>query len=88
MAMTVEERTEMMVQMYGEVCTKAAAARILGRNVKTLGGMIADGRIDEACAGPMVDVRSIARYITQPKQEDFEAKKRRVKLKYSSEFAV
>ena len=88
MAMTVEERTEMMVQMYGEVCTKAAAARILGRNIKTLGGMIADGRIDEACGGTMVDVRSIARYITQPKQEDFEAKKRRVKLKYSSEFAV
>lgn len=88
MAMTTEERTEMMVRMYGEVCTKAAAARILGRNIKTLGNMIDDGRIDEACAGTMVDVRSIARYISAPKQEDFEARKRRVKLKYNSEFAV
>lgn len=88
MPITLEERTQMMVQMYGEVCTRAAAARILGRNVKTLGNMIDDGRIDEACGGTMVDVRSIARYITQPKQADFEARQRRVKLKYNSEFAV
>jgi len=85
---TVEERTEMMVHMYGEVCTKAAAARILGRNIKTVGGMLADGRIDYACAGTMVDVRSIAKYISQPKLEDFEARKRRIKMKYKSEFAV
>lgn len=88
MAMTIEERTEMMVRMYGEVCTKAAAARILGRNIKTLGNMIDDGRIDDACAGTMVDVRSIARYISTPRQADSEARKRRVKLKYNSEFAV
>lgn len=88
MAMTVEERTSEMVRMYGEVCTKAAAARILGRNIVTVRNMIIDGRIELACAGTMVDVRSIARYIAQPKQADFEAKQRRVKLKYNSEFAV
>lgn len=88
MAMTIEERTEMMVRMYGEVCTKAAAARILGRNVKTVGGMLADGRLEEACAGTMVDVRSIAHYISQPKLEDFEARKRKIKLKYNSQFSV
>lgn len=88
MPITLEERTEMMVRMYGEVCTKAAAARILGRNIRTLCNMLEDGRVDEACEGTMVDVRSIARYIQQPKQADFEAKKRRVKLKYNSEFAV
>lgn len=88
MPITLEERTEMMVRMYGEVCTKAAAARILGRNIRTLYSMLEDGRVDEACEGTMVDVRSIARYIQQPKQADFEARKRRVKLKYNSEFAV
>lgn len=88
MAMTLEERTEMMVQMYGEVCTKAAAARILGRNIKTLGLMLEDGRVEEACAGTMVDVRSIARYIAQPRQADFEARQRKIKLKYNSEFSV
>lgn len=88
MAMTVEERTSEMVRAYGEVCTKAAAARILGRNIATIGKMITDGRIELACGGTMVDVRSIARYIAQPKQADFEAKQRRVKLKYNSEFAV
>lgn len=88
MPMTQQERTDMMVRMYGEVCTKAEAARILGRNVKTIGGMLADGRIEYACAGTMVDVRSIARYIAQPKQEDSEARRRKLKLKYNSEFAV
>ena len=86
--MTLQERTDMMVDRYGEVCTKAQAARILGRSYKTIPSMIHDGRISAACAGTMVDVRSIANYIHQPKQEDFEARKRRIKLKYNSEFAV
>lgn len=88
MTYTPEERTDVMIRTYGEVCTRAAAARILGRNVKTIGVMIADGRIEEACGGTMVDVRSIARYIAQPKQADNEARKRRIKIKYNSEFAV
>lgn len=88
MAYTLEERTDMMIRTYGEVCTRTAAARILGRNVKTISVMIADGRIEEACGGTMVDVRSIAHYIAQPKQADNEARKRRIKIKYSSEFAV
>lgn len=88
MSITLEERTEVMVRMYGEVCTRAEAARILGRNIKTVSNMIADGRIETACAGSMVDVRSIAQYIAQPKQEDFEARRRRLKLKYNSEYAI
>ena len=88
MAITQDDRTEVMVRNYGEACTKAAAARILGRHVRTVGKMLNDGRLDYACAGTMVDVRSIARYISQPKQEDFAAKKRRIQLKYNSEFAV
>lgn len=86
--MTLQERTDMMVDRYGEVCTKAQAARILGRSRKTVPGMIADGRIESACAGTMVDVRSIAAFIHQPEQANFEAKKRRIQMKYNSEFAV
>lgn len=88
MSISTDERVALMVRMYGECCTKAAAARILGRNVRTISRMLDDGRIEYACAGTMVDVRSIARYISQPRQEDFEAKKRRIQLKYNSEFAV
>lgn len=86
--MTREERTDMMVKLYGEVCTRAEAGRILGRDPKTVGKMISDGRIDDACAGTMVDVRSIARYISQPKREDLESRKRKLKMKYNSQFAV
>lgn len=86
--MTQQERVDMMVRTYGEVCTRAEASRILSRTPKTISLMLADGRIEEACAGSMVDVRSIARYISQPRQEDFQAKQRKLKLKYNSEFAV
>lgn len=71
------ERTQIMIAQYGEVCKKAKAAKILDRTVGTINAMIRDGRLDDACGGTMVDVRSIARYIAAPKQEDFEARKRR-----------
>ncbi len=74
---TQQERLDDMLSRYGEVCTKARAARILGRNVKTVRAMLADGRLEAACGGTMVDVRSIAAYITAPKKADFEARVRR-----------
>lgn len=75
--MTPNDRLNDMLVRYGEVCTKAEAARILGRTPKTIRAMLADGRLSEACAGSMVDVRSIAAYITAPKKADFEARVRR-----------
>lgn len=86
--MTLEERTLAMVNLYGEVCTKANAARILGRTPQTVRNMIDDGRIDLACGGEMVCVRSIARYIHQPKQADNSARACRFQRKYHSEFSV
>ena len=68
---------EAMVEKYGEVCKKSKAARILDRSAHTINAMLRDGRLDDACGGTRVDVRSIARYIAAPKQEDFEARKRR-----------
>lgn len=84
----VSEREALMVEAYGEVCKVAQAARILGRDRQTIKGMIQDGRLDAACEGTMVDVRSVARYIAAPKKEDFEARKRRLKMKHSSDWAV
>ena len=75
--MTPNDRMNDMLSRYGEVCTRAQAARILGRSPKTVRAMLADGRLETACAGEMVDVRSIAAYITAPRQADFEAKVRR-----------
>ena len=86
--MTLSERTDALVERYGEVCTRVAAARILGRSANTVKAMLQDGRLDTACAGTMVDVRSIARYICQPAVEDFEARKRRYKQRRGTEWAV
>lgn len=87
-AISYDERCRIMVEKYGEVCTKAAAGRIMGRDPRTIGQWIRDGRIDDACAGTMVDVRSLARYLTAPKQEDFEARMRKRVQQTGCEFYV
>lgn len=86
--MTFEAREDAMARMYGEVCTKAAAARILNCAAGTIYNMLEDGRLEPACGGRMVDVRSIARYIAQPAQEETEARKRRMMQRNGSQFAV
>ena len=86
--MTLEERVETFVTRYGEVCKMSEAAQILSCNPRTVKHMLEDGRLDYACQGERVDVRSIARYVQQPKQEDFEARKRKLRVKYNSEYAV
>lgn len=86
--MTPTNRVDAMVLLYGEVCSISKAGRILHRDRDTIKKMFLDGRLDRACEGTMVDVRSIARYIMSPKQEDEEARKRRIKLKHNSEWAV
>lgn len=71
------DRMTDMLERYGEVCTRTVAARILGCSTGKIRCMLHDGRLALACGGEMVDVRSIAEYITQPRQADFEAKVRR-----------
>ena len=80
--MTPNDRMNDMLSRYGEVCTRTQAARILGRSPKTVRAMLADGRLAEACAGEMVDVRSIAAYICQPRQADELARQRRMGRKW------
>ena len=84
----VDDRVELMVRAHGEVCTKAYAARLLNCAPATIGQMIQDGRLDPACEGKRVDVRSIARFIARPEEEKMKARLRRVKMRYKSEFAV
>lgn len=83
-----DERAELMVRCYGEVCKRSEAARILGRNSATINAMLADGRLDPACEGTRVDVRSIARYIAAPAQEEEKARITRIKRRNGSGFAV
>lgn len=64
--MTQRDRTEDMISRYGEAVTITGAGRILNRDRTTIYRMLEDGRLDTACAGTMVDVRSIARYICAP----------------------
>lgn len=83
MVMTMQEREALLVREHGEVVTYTEAGRILSRSIKTVKAMLEDGRIDYACAGTMVDVRSIARYIAAPKQEDFNARVRKSGRKWA-----
>lgn len=61
-------REEALVERYGECVDKTVAARMLGVTRATVYAMLADGRIHGACEGRRVDVRSIARYLSQPAQ--------------------
>lgn len=75
--MTPNDRLDDMLERYGEVCTRTVAARILGCSTGKIRCMLQDGRLALACGGEMVDVRSIAEYITAPQQAEFEARMRR-----------
>lgn len=59
-----------MLDRYGEVATRKQSARILGCSVSKIRMMLLDGRLSTACAGTMVDVRSIAAYIERPAEID------------------
>lgn len=67
-------RLDDMLTRYGECVTVAAAARIMGRSRRTVQRMLDDGRMRWACAGTMVDVRSMAEYIESPAQADRSAR--------------
>ena len=81
--MTLREREDLLVAQHGEVTTISNAARVLSRARNTIMEMLRDGRLDYACEGTRVDVRSIARYIMAPRQEDFAARQRRKGRKWA-----
>ena len=69
--MDYQARLNDMVERYGECCSQEKAARILGKCSRTIRRMLDDGRLTLLSAG--VDVRSIASYMMNPQQSDFEA---------------
>ena len=79
----MSDRLTDMLERYGEVCKRTVAARILGCSTGKIKAMLADGRLALACGGEMVDVRSIAAYIQQPKQIDELFRQRRMGRKWS-----
>lgn len=52
-----------LIDVHGKYVDKTTAARILGVTRATVYAMLKDGRIEGACSGRRVDVRSIARYM-------------------------
>ena len=72
-----------MLERYGEVCTRKVAAHILGCSTGKIRYMLGDGRLSLACAGEMVDVRSIAAYIERPQEIDEVARQRRLGRQWS-----
>lgn len=69
-------RLDDMLARYGEVTTRVQAAKILGCSVGKVKSMLTDGRLETACAGTMVDVRSIVTYIEKPEPDRVERLKR------------
>lgn len=82
------ERADLMVKAHGEVCKRSDAARILGRNIATINAMLSDGRLEWACEGTRVDVRSIARYIAAPAQIEEDGRINRIKRRNGCNWAV
>lgn len=60
-------REEALVARYGEYVDKTTTAKILGVTRATVYAMLSDGRIEDACSGRRVSVRSIARYMAMTK---------------------
>jgi hypothetical protein len=81
-------RQEEMLKLYGEVCKRKDAAKILHCCPKHISNMVKDGRLKEACAGTKIDVRSIAEYIETPREHDNQAKAAKLQAKYNSEWSV
>lgn len=86
--MTLQERTKEMLMMYGEVCSRTEAARMLRKDLRTINAMLKDGRLEWACGGTMVDVRSIARFIQMPAQIEEEGRVTRLKRRVGCEFVA
>lgn len=82
MSLTLEERTDAMLDRYGECVNQPQAARILGVSPSTINRMMRDGRLESCCGGSKIDVRSIARYIAEPAQVKTEQLKRKYKTRY------
>lgn len=70
-------RMDDMLARWGECVTVAAATKIMGRSRNTINRMLEDGRLRWACAGTMVDVRSMAEYIEQPAEKNEQARLKR-----------
>ena len=83
-----EERADLMVRAYGEVCKRSDAARLLNVDSRTINAMLSDGRLDWACQGTRVDVRSIARFIAAPAEAEENARIERLKRRAGSEYVV
>ena len=81
--MNEQDRLADMLERYGEVCKRTVAAKILGCSASKISYMLKDGRLSTACGGEMVDVRSIAAYICQPRQADEMARQRRMGRKWA-----
>lgn len=77
------DRLNDMLERYGECCIKTVAAKILGRSPRTITTMLEDGRLEYACGGTMVDVRSIAAYIMRPREMDEISRQRKLGRKWS-----
>lgn len=75
--MADQQYAEHLCATHGEVCDKTKAAQILGCSTRLIRDALQDGRLESACAGTRVSVRSIAAYIQQRPQIDYNTRLKR-----------
>ena len=75
-----ERREDSMVRQYGEVCSISEAGKILDVSPRTIYTMLRDGRLESACEGTRVDVRSIASYIEGDRRKRKAAQLRQLRV--------
>lgn len=86
--MSFEQYVDLFVKAHGEVCKRSEAAKILNCSARKINSMLEDGRLDWACEGTRVDVRSILRFKTAPAKAEQEARIERIKMRNGTSYAV
>ena len=75
--MTNQEYADRLCATHGEACDQTKAAQILGCSTRLIRDALQDGRLESACGGTRVNVRSIAAYIQQRPQLDYNTRLKR-----------
>lgn len=69
--MTDQQYAEHLCALHGEACDQTKAAKIIGCSTRLIRDALQDGRLESACGGTRVSVRSIAAYIRRRPQIDY-----------------
>lgn len=71
------DRHRAMVERLGEACSKTTAAKEIECSTQTINRLLETGRLQPACEGKRIDVRSLCEYIERRAEIDHEVRMRK-----------